>query len=73
MARLIRALQHTMTFKESLHIMSTDIVFRVLFPRWATRFSKKLQRVYLAYDEIDVRRFSSYDAYFTEIQIEIHV
>ncbi|KZV71454.1 cytochrome P450 [Peniophora sp. CONT] len=44
---------HTMTFKESLHIMSTDILLRVIFPRWATRFSKKLRHVYLGYDELD--------------------
>ena len=65
---------HKMTFKESLHIMSTDVFFRVLFPRWTTRFSKKLEQVYLAYDELDVRRLHHTSrSYLSIARTEIHV
>lgn len=43
-----------MTFKDSLHIVSTDIFARLIFPKWAMVFTAKLRKIRLAFDELEV-------------------
>ncbi|KAI0811261.1 cytochrome P450 [Irpex lacteus] len=51
---------HQMGFKEALHILSTDIVFKLVAPQWLlTHGPERLRRVGIAYDEIE--------AYMTEL------
>lgn len=44
-----------MTFKEALHLVSTDVVLRLIFPNWAMGLTKKLRKVRLAFEELNVR------------------
>jgi len=45
---------HQMTFKDSLHIVSTSVITRLIFPKWAMIFTEKLRRIRLAFDELEL-------------------
>ncbi|TDL22814.1 cytochrome P450 [Rickenella mellea] len=45
---------HKMSFKEALHIVSTEIVWKVSVPEWAMRFTQKLRTIKLAFEEIQI-------------------
>jgi len=48
---------HKMTFKDSLHIVSTDVFFKLIFPRWALGLTERLKKVRIAFDELDQYMF----------------
>ena len=45
---------HQMTFRDSLHTVSTDVGARLIFPKWAMIFTARLRKVRLAFDELEV-------------------
>ena len=45
---------HQMTFKDSLHTVSTSVVARLIFPKWAMIFTARLRKIRLAFDELEV-------------------
>jgi hypothetical protein len=45
---------HDMSFKESLNIISSDVVLKLLVPSWAMGLTPRLRRVRAAFDEIEV-------------------
>ncbi len=50
---------HQMTFKDALHIMSTNLVLKIILPNWAKYLTKHTRKVDLAFTEIKVRYFKS--------------
>jgi hypothetical protein len=50
---------HQMTFKDALHIMSTNLVVKIILPNWAKYLTKHTRKVDLAFTEIKVRSFKS--------------
>ena len=46
---------HSMTFKDALHIVSTDCVLKALLPEWSFYLTKRLRKINLAFDELEVR------------------
>ncbi|TDL22808.1 614/534 cytochrome P450 [Rickenella mellea] len=43
---------HQMSFKDALHIVSVDIIYKLAVPDWAMGLTKKLRTVKLAFDEL---------------------
>ncbi|KAJ3514323.1 hypothetical protein NLJ89_g2441 [Agrocybe chaxingu] len=43
---------HQMTFKDALHIVTTDIFVKLIVPDWAMRLTPRLRRAKLAFDEL---------------------
>ncbi|KAI0252522.1 cytochrome P450 [Lactifluus subvellereus] len=43
---------HQMTFKDALHILSTNLILKIALPDWAKGATKKIRRVHLAFDEL---------------------
>jgi hypothetical protein len=43
-----------MTFKDALHILSTNIVTKVAVPEWAVNLTKHTRKVHLAFTELKV-------------------
>jgi hypothetical protein len=50
---------HQMTFKDALHIMSTNLILKIILPNWAKYLTKHTREVDLAFTEIKVRNFKS--------------
>ena len=50
---------HQMTFKDALHILSTNLALKMIIPNWAMHLTKHTRRVNLAFTEIKVRCFKS--------------
>ena len=46
-----------MTFKDALHILSTNLALKMIIPKWAMHLTKHTRRVDLAFAEIKVRCF----------------
>ena len=44
-----------MTFKDALHIMSTNLFLKIILPNWAMNFTKHTRMVDMAFSEIKVR------------------
>jgi hypothetical protein len=44
-----------MTFKDALHILSTNIILKIALPKWATNLTKHTREVNQAFIEIKVR------------------
>ncbi|EGN92845.1 hypothetical protein SERLA73DRAFT_163809 [Serpula lacrymans var. lacrymans S7.3] len=44
---------HKMTFKDSLHTVTTNLIIKLVVPKWAYGLSKRLERVGLAFDELE--------------------
>ena len=47
---------HTMTYKDALHIATTDFLLKLLVPGWALSLTPRLRRVKLGFEELHVRR-----------------
>ncbi|KAF9555383.1 cytochrome P450 [Agrocybe pediades] len=43
---------HTMTFKEALHLVTTDFLVKVLVPPWAMSLTARLRKAELAFEEL---------------------
>lgn len=46
---------HRMTFKDALHIVSTNLGQRILFPTWVKYLTRHARKVDLAFTELKVR------------------
>jgi len=51
---------HQMTFKDALHVLSTNLVLKIILPNWAKYLTKHTRAVDLAFTEIKVRYFKSF-------------
>ena len=45
---------HQMTFKDALHILSTNLILKIVLPRWAKHVSKHARKIDLAFRELKV-------------------
>ena len=50
-----------MTFKDALHILSTNLMLKITLPDWAKYLTKKKREVDLAFTELKVCHFKSYN------------
>ena len=50
---------HQMTFKDALHIVSTNLVLKSVFPDWAKYLTKQTRKTDLAFNELKVRSSNS--------------
>ncbi|KII87602.1 hypothetical protein PLICRDRAFT_54684 [Plicaturopsis crispa FD-325 SS-3] len=44
---------HQMTFKDALHVVSTDVFLKLIIPNWAMGLTKRFRTVRLAFDELE--------------------
>jgi hypothetical protein len=51
---LVVPLGHQMTFKDALHILSTNIVLKIVLPDWAMKVTKHTRKADLAFMELKV-------------------
>ena len=51
---------HRMTFKDALHIVSTNLGLKIMFPNWVKYLTKRTRMVDLAFTELKVRYSKSY-------------
>jgi hypothetical protein len=66
-----------MTFKDALHIVSTNLVLKIILPNWAKYLTKHTRKVDLAFTEIKVRYFKSsklclFHPYHIMFRVAIH-
>jgi hypothetical protein len=52
-----------MTFKDALHILSTNLIMKIALPNWATNLTKHTRKVNLAFVELKVRYSKSVLSY----------
>ena len=45
---------HQMTFKDALHILSSNLISKLILPSWAKYFSKHARKIDLAFGELKV-------------------
>ena len=45
---------HQMSFKQALHIVSTEYMMKLVVPDWAFGFTQRLRDTKLAFDELQV-------------------
>jgi hypothetical protein len=45
---------HEMTFKDALHISSTNLALKIVLPDWAKNVTKHTRKVQLAFTELKV-------------------
>lgn len=45
---------HQMTFKDALHILSTNVILKIVLPSWAKNLTKHTRKVQLAFNELKV-------------------
>jgi hypothetical protein len=45
---------HQMTFKDALHILSSNLLVKIAVPRWAMNLTKNTRKVHLASMELKV-------------------
>jgi len=45
---------HKMTFKDALHILSINMVIKIVVPNWANNLTKQTREVDLAFTELKV-------------------
>jgi hypothetical protein len=43
-----------MAFKEALHVVSSNMVLKLIVPRWATGLNKQFRQTQLAFQELEV-------------------
>jgi hypothetical protein len=48
---------HQMTFKDALHILSTNVVLKIMVPDWAKNLTERTRKVNLAFAELRVCDF----------------
>ena len=46
---------HQMTFKDALHISSTNLVLKIILPNWTKYLTSHTRKVDLAFTELKVR------------------
>ena len=46
---------HRMAFKDALHIVSTNLGLKIIFPNWVKYLTKHTWMVHLAFTELKVR------------------
>ena len=46
---------HMMTYKDALHIATTDFIFKLTIPGWALGLTPRLRKVKLGFEELHVR------------------
>ncbi len=46
---------HEMTFKDALHILSTNLVLKIILPNWVKYLTNHTRKVDLAFTELKVR------------------
>jgi hypothetical protein len=46
---------HQMTFKDALHILSANLILKLVVPDWAMNLTKQTRKVGLAFTELKVR------------------
>jgi len=46
---------YRMTFKEALHVVSNDMILKLIVPEWAMGFTGRLINVHVAFEELEVR------------------
>ena len=51
---LIVPFGHQMTFKDSLHIVASNLVLKIILPSWAMKLSERTRKVELAFNELKV-------------------
>lgn len=44
-----------MSFKDALHVVSTEVITKLITPKWAMGLTAHLRKTRLAYEELDVR------------------
>ncbi|KAI0064392.1 cytochrome P450 [Artomyces pyxidatus] len=44
---------HRMTFKDALHVVSSEVIMKLAVPNWASGLTKRTRKIRLAYDELD--------------------
>ena len=49
-----------MTFKDALHISSTNLVSKIILPSWAMKLTERTRKVELAFNELEVPCPSQY-------------
>jgi hypothetical protein len=45
---------HQMTFKDALHILSTNVILKIILPDWAKNLTEQTRKVHLAFTELEV-------------------
>jgi hypothetical protein len=45
---------HQMTFKDALHVLSSNLIFKIALPKWSMHLTERLRRINLAFDEMKV-------------------
>jgi hypothetical protein len=48
---------HQMTFKDSLHVLSTNVLLEIILPNWAKNLTERTRKVHLAFTEMEVCEF----------------
>jgi hypothetical protein len=48
---------HQMTFKDALHILSTNMILKIALPDWAKNATERTRKVHLAFAELRVCDF----------------
>jgi hypothetical protein len=51
-----------MSFKESLHLVTTNVYTKMLVPSWPMGFTGPLRKISLAFDELEVVVVSVFNA-----------
>jgi hypothetical protein len=51
---LVAPAGHQMTFKDALHILSTNLILKIVLPDWAKYLTKHTRRADLAFVELKV-------------------
>ena len=46
---------YRMTFKEALHVVSNEMILKLIVPEWAMGLTERLRTVHVAFDELEVR------------------
>ena len=48
---------HQMTFKDALHILSTNVILKIILPGWAKNLTERTRKIDLAFTEMEVCNF----------------
>ena len=46
---------HRMTYKDALHVVTNDIILKLVVPSWALGLTPRLRKVKLGFEELHVR------------------
>ena len=51
---------HLMTFKDALHILSSNLILKISLPGWTTNLTERTRKIELAFNELKVPCLSRY-------------